>query len=273
MIYRCVEIDGVFYESIKRATRERHNAFTTIKERCLSDDFLNYKFVPFRITYTEKRCNVCEKIKPLSEFSKRAASRDGLSYKCKQCTTDYDLVYSQEHSKEANKRASDWRADNPEYHKIYQEEWNKDNLEKIRGYKATWRANNPCSRNKYEKGRRENDIAFRLNGNISAFIRLSLKGKKNGMHWEVLVGYTLEELMAHLESKFTKDMNWDNYGYGKYKWNIDHVIARCHFNITSYECQGFKDCWALKNLQPLWQTRNFEKGDRPMEPKYLIKPF
>ena len=76
--------------------------------------------------------------------------------------------------------------------------------------------------------------------------------------------------MAHSEGKFTEGMSWDNYGRGG--WVIDHIVAIRWWNITSNTCQDFKDCWALKNLQPLWDVRNMEKGDRPMESKYLIKP-
>ena len=98
----------------------------------------------------------------------------------------------------------------------------------------------------------------------------SLKGNKNGLHWETFVDYNLEGLMAHLESKFTEGMSWENYGKGG--WVIDHIIAIHWWSITSYDCQGFKDCWSLDNLQPLWEIRNWEKGTNPMHLKYLIKP-
>ncbi len=36
-----------------------------------------------------KMCSACKKVKPLTEFSGRKSSPDGLSYKCKQCERDY----------------------------------------------------------------------------------------------------------------------------------------------------------------------------------------
>ena len=115
-------------------------------------------------------------------------------------------------------------------------------------------------------------VSFSFLTRFNSSINKSLKGIKNGAHWETLAGYTCKELRIHLESLFTKGMSWDNYGKGKYKWNIDHIIAKSKFNITSNTCQEFKDCWALLNLQPLWGVHNAGKKDKPMHPKYLIKP-
>lgn len=59
-----------------------------------------------------KICNTCKQSKPLNEFSKRTASKDGLSYKCKQCTIDY---------------CKQWRSNNPSYH----QRWHTANAEKV----------------------------------------------------------------------------------------------------------------------------------------------
>ena len=55
-------------------------------------------------------------------------------------------------------------------------------------------------------------------------------------------------------------MTWGNHGFGPDKWHIDHIIAQKKFKFTSYEDKAFKDCWALSNLQPLWQPDNLSKG-------------
>jgi len=88
----------------------------------------------------------------------------------------------------------------------------------------------------------------------------TLRGIKNGMHWEDLIGYTKEDLMEHLEKQFTDGMNWDNYG--KDGWHIDHIIPKSVFNFNSYEDIDFKRCWALDNLQPLWAEDNFRKNNK-----------
>ena len=67
--------------------------------------------------------------------------------------------------------------------------------------------------------------------------------------------------MKHLELKFEEEMNWDNYGGGS-GWQIDHYTPRTWFDITSSDCEEFKECWKLSNLQPKWLVDNASKGNR-----------
>jgi len=235
----CVEINGVFYESYRSASRAVKCDDITIKNRCLSDKFPNYKIVP--IDHSKKRCPTCGKVKLLKEFSKNTRAISKLQSACKQCDKE-----RREKNKEKNK----------EYQRVYY----KKNKNKIRKQGSEWK-----------RKKRENDTAYKLNSNMGHAINMSLKGMKKGEHWETLAGYTYEELVIHLESLFTEGMSWENYGKGG--WEVDHIIAASKWNITSTECQEFRDCWSLDNLQPLWELRNTEKGTKPMEPKYLIKPF
>lgn len=154
-----------------------------------------------------------------------------------------------------------------EYYKVrYKANRNKI-LSRIRAYQKTHKK----ERNAYERERRKIDSKFKLNGDISGLIRRSLKGNKNGNHWEDLVGYTLNDLKKHLEKRFTEGMSWDNHGLKG--WAIDHKILIAAFNFTSPNHRDFKRCWALKNLQPMWAKDNQEKSnklDKPFQPSLLI---
>lgn len=108
-----------------------------------------------------------------------------------------------------------------------------------------------------EQGR-ERYYKNRLSFNISRKIRYCLKGKKNN-RWEILVGYTINDLKKHLESLFDEKMNWSNYGT---YWHIDHKRPISSFNITDCNCDDFKNCWSLNNLQPLEKTLNMKKSDK-----------
>ena len=91
----------------------------------------------------------------------------------------------------------------------------------------------------------------------------SLRKKKQGKHWEDLAGYTLQDLLKHLEQGWTEGMDWTNYGdyNGKHSgWHIDHIRPVDSFNITSYDCEDFKKCWALQNLCPRWATTRIING-------------
>lgn len=57
-------------------------------------------------------------------------------------------------------------------------------------------------------------------------------------------------------------MNWENHGKGKGKWHIDHIKPISSFNITSYKCNDFKQCWSLNNLRPLWSHENQSRKRR-----------
>lgn len=98
----------------------------------------------------------------------------------------------------------------------------------------------------------------RLEVRIATLMGYSLRGRKAGCRWERLVGYTLVDLMAHLEALFVPGMNWDNIG----RWHIDHRRPRSTFEYSSPEDEAFKECWSLENLQPLWAHENMRKGAR-----------
>jgi hypothetical protein len=70
------------------------------------------------------------------------------------------------------------------------------------------------------------------------------------------LGYTLEELMKHLENQFVDGMSWDNYG----EWHVDHIRPMSSFEFESVDDPEFKVCWSLDNLQPLWGPDNLSKG-------------
>lgn len=132
------------------------------------------------------------------------------------------------------------------YNSQYAKKWRKKNIERKRKYEKV-----------YNKERRKIDIKFRLDRNISAIISRALKGKKAGRKWESLVGYTLNDLMAHLESLFETWMNWQNYG----KWVIDHKKPKSLFYYETAESLKFKQCWSLENLQPLEKIANIKKSN------------
>jgi len=87
---------------------------------------------------------------------------------------------------------------------------------------------------------------------------------KNNIHIFDIVGYTSEDLIKSLESKFKIGMTWDNYGrkIGVKCWEIDHIIPESWFNYSSFNDEDFKKCWSLDNLQPLWAEENKSKGNR-----------
>ena len=95
-----------------------------------------------------------------------------------------------------------------------------------------------------------------INGRMRSGIWASIKGRKAGASWQVLVGYSVSQLCEHLESKFLPGMSWDNMG----EWHIDHIRPLASFVYVTYTDKDFLDAWALDNLQPLWALDNMRKG-------------
>ena len=98
---------------------------------------------------------------------------------------------------------------------------------------------------------------FHINERISANIRKSLKGNKNGRQWESLVGYTLQDFVKHLENNFTNEVSWENIS----EWHIHHVLPKRLFKYDSPEHIEFKICWSLNNLAPKMGKDNIREND------------
>lgn len=101
----------------------------------------------------------------------------------------------------------------------------------------------------------------KLKNRMSRRMRHALSNKnlsKEWIHIFKLVGFSVEELKVHLESKFQVGMTWENIG----DWHIDHVFPESKFNYKSFEDLEFKQCWSLSNLQPLWAEDNLKKGNK-----------
>lgn len=159
--------------------------------------------------------------------------------------------------------------------------WNKENADRVnarrkesrdpdrqREYERRWVAKNRATVNKAERARMA-DPKRRLDKNMSRAIRKALATGKSGKSWETLVGYSLFDLIEHIERQFLPGMSWENYG----DWHIDHVLPKAAFNYTAPEHVDFRRAWSIKNLQPLWAVDNRKKSDtldRPFQPSLAL---
>jgi len=190
-----------------------------------------------------KTCSKCLKDLPATEeyFYRHSRSKDGFQYWCKKC----NIAYGHNH-----------REQNKEMYRGHRRKWRRNNIEQAREALCLWRKRNPGHHAQYLKSYNAENPWARIRNSVSNKIRKSLVGGKGGRSWELLVGYTLDELMAHLESQFKPGMSWDNFG----EWHIDHIRPVSDFDFTTTDDPEFKACWSLWNLQPLWGKDNLIKG-------------
>ena len=103
---------------------------------------------------------------------------------------------------------------------------------------------------------------------LSWYIRRAFKGLDNPDRVEDRLDYSLAELRAHIEPKLNDGMTWGDYLNGDVV--IDHIIPRCRFNERTEE--GFRACWALSNLQPMWAPDNIKKGATITQGRHIESP-
>jgi hypothetical protein len=157
-----------------------------------------------------------------------------------------------------------YREKNKEKLNEYHKEWSKLKRKELREYHSTWRGNNREHVNEKTRlwylNRRRTDPSFRLKCNTRTAVWTCLKERDVAKYRSTfeLLGYSLKELMTHLEALFTEGMTWDNYG----EWHVDHKIPMTSFNFETTEDREFKECWCLDNLQPLWGPDNLSKGTK-----------
>jgi len=220
-----------------------------------------------------KICNTCMIEKSTDEFYKDKTKWDGFIPQCKKCIKEYRLANHEKikkqnrdsYHKHNNDRKETMKSNyrrNKETRKLQAQEYREKNKEYYREYFKQYRQtekrkkyNNDWRRNEYH-----NNPAFKLNDKMAGGINRSLKGSKNRISWEKLVGYSMLELKIHLEKQFTKGMTWEKYMNGEI--HIDHIIPKSIFNITGPNSKGFKKAWALENLRPMWAKDNMKKYNK-----------
>lgn len=194
-----------------------------------STDFGRMKFGIVDYGNSSKRCFACSEVKPLDAFYPDEDRPHGVRGTCRDCILEDARVRRE--AKPIDERR--------QYARSHYEKHRVTICDRLKSELAT------------PRGRMDNMIS----AGVARGIR---RGSKNGRRSFDLVGYSLEELMAHLESKFEPWMTWDNYGRGG--WHVDHIRPLSSFDYETPDCPDFRAAWALNNLQPLGESENIAKG-------------
>lgn len=224
-----------------------------------------------------KSCTKCGEWKPLAEFFSDKRTKDGKRAACKVCVGADNSIRLKENADKYRPVKKAWAAANPDCVRASRKRWveanpdrqrdlvrkweseNKDYASKVR---KEWGKNNPekiyAIRLRGRNKRKENPL-HRVTDNFRSRISRHIRaGSKFGRRTLDILGYTVDELKAHIERQFLPGMSWDNYG----KWHIDHIIPLAAHNYETPDDIDFKRAWALDNLQPLWKGDNLSKGTR-----------
>lgn len=89
-----------------------------------------------------KVCTACNTEKPISNYSKRAASKDGLSPKCKSCSKKADKAYYIANQELIKNRTKEWATNHPEERQAEKARYRAKHKDRINAKGAEWYANN-----------------------------------------------------------------------------------------------------------------------------------
>lgn len=131
--------------------------------------------------------------------------------------------------------------------------YNKENVERQALNHSRW-----IKDTNYDMNRYNSETNYRLIKIQRARIRCALKGLNKSQTTQELIGCSIEELKAHLESQFEPWMTWENYG--RYGWHVDHIIPISHYDLN--DPQQLKDACNYKNLKPMHWRANIIKRDK-----------
>lgn len=181
-----------------------------------------------------KECANCRQVKSYNEYYKRHLSKDGYQSTCRECKSEKaKKVYAQ------------------------------DKEDKLRSNKE-WRNNNPNYYKEYVKAKRRSDVSYRFIFNLRNRQSWVLKGKTSTTKG---LGCNKDYFKSYIQSLFKEGMTWDNYGHGRGKWELDHILPLSSherdstggWDITS---EYNKKLIHYTNIQPLWHIENLAKANK-----------
>lgn len=205
----------------------------------------------------KKPCRVCCAPKGRAEYSKDSCKKDGLRSICKDCDKARVCEWQKANPERVNEKNAVWQKKNRQEGRERHARWRARYPEKDAARKSAWAAASPEKRAIYNakvrstpKGKIEDSVRRGIRKCISP-------NSKNSRRTFDLLGYTSEDLRAHLEGQFRDGMSWENYGIRG--WHIDHIRPLASFCYETPDDPEFKKAWALSNLQPLWAVDNWRK--------------
>jgi len=248
----CKKCQLIRHKKCDKKYRENHTKQIKEKRRIYYEtyrEWIKEKHKKYRLDHKEQ---IKERSKEYRDNHKEGIKQYRESRKKE--NSDYQKRYY-----EINKHKKDVIEKKKKYYKLYCQR----NREKKREWGRMWRINNlekakEIGRQSCRKRRKT--PRGTLDHRMEVSIRKSLKGMKRGKKWEKLVGYTIDELVEHLEKQFKNGMSWTKFLDGEI--HLDHRIPKSWFYYEKPEDEEFKKCWALKNLQPLEKLENLSKGNR-----------
>jgi hypothetical protein len=197
-----------------------------------------------------KKCPKCHELLALTtdNYYTCPTNGNGFRARCKPC----EAITSKERGRTPSPNA-----------KNNSRKWYDAHKDVQRARAKKWAADNPEKRSKSRKLEEEKAKANprrMLHKRMNRRIRHALKAPKRRRSWCKILGYSAAELKQCIERQFTRGMTWEKFLKGEI--HIDHIRPVASFTFSNMDDEGFKECFAMTNLRPLWSADNHSKSGK-----------
>lgn len=199
----------------------------------------------------KKICSKCKVEKDVCEFYKNNRNPSKYRGQCKKCMNTNSLTYYTNNVEKISEKNKEFRKENPEINKEKCKTFREKNPESFK----KWLEKNKEHRKNYINNYNL-DPKNKIKNSLRSRINELMNKKYNNPRTLNLVGCDYEFLIGYIESKFTKNMSWDNYGY--YGWHLDHITPLS----TAKTEKEIYNLYHYTNLQPLWAEDNLKKSNK-----------
>ncbi|KTG25385.1 hypothetical protein AWR38_01035 [Idiomarina sp. WRN-38] len=202
-----------------------------------------------------------------SEYTKKRRAENPEKFR------EWRRSWYERKSEHAKEYAQEWRRNNPGQCYKKKQEWIERNKDRYLAWRRNWWHQNSdrlnAERNRarssdngryaeyqrdwYSRAKHREEVKIKKawRGVLWHFLQLAKQGKDGATH--ELLGYTPDDLRAHIERQFTKGMSWENHG----EWHIDHIIPLAEHVKNGVTDPAVANC--LTNLRPIWAKDNLRK--------------
>ncbi len=209
------------------------------------------------------KCNKCLESKHPHEFYSDKTRKSGYSRWCKCCMNKQNRKWKSFNKDRIKSYMKDYRSENQDQIKITSSQYRQKKATDIRKAEKHYRLKNKDKLKTWKRNYYHTVLKFDPEWKLLQYNRKVLnkylKDKKDRPTKD-FIGCTIQELKLYLESQFTEDMSWENYGE---HWHVDHVIPCKLFDLNVPE-ERLK-CFHYSNLQPLRASENMSKQDKLTE--------
>lgn len=149
---------------------------------------------------------------------------------------------------------------------IASDTWNRKNADRKRETERQWRVANLDRAKEMDRRKQANRRSTpwgQINNRIWPVMHSGVRSNsvRDGKYTKA-IGYSWSILRSHIETQFTPEMTWENWGS---VWELDHIIPASFFKYESLDDPLFRECWALTNLRPLLCAANATKGTKLLD--------